>query len=343
MQGYTSLSPGLDTFLSLGRAVAGPPIMSTARPTLPHPACRNLLGVRIVGTGSYVPDTIVTNEELEKRFGIDSDWIVKRTGILQRRHAAPHQATSDLCTHAAKRCLEDAHATARDVDLIIVATYTPDMPFPSTACLVQDRLGATCAAMEVQAGCSGFVYALVTGAAYVLSGVSNLALIIGGDCNTRMVNPLDVKTFPLFGDAAGAVLLTRGESDQGLVSYCLGSDGGAGDLLTRPACGSRMLPTREGLEKGLHYVHMDGRAVFRWAAAILCDSIQDVLTAAGLKARDIDYYIPHQANIRIINAAIDVLRIPRHKVRNNIEKYGNTSAASGFLFRAARRRPAAKD
>jgi 3-oxoacyl-[acyl-carrier-protein] synthase-3 len=169
---------------------------------------------------------------------------------------------------------------------------------------------------------------LVTGAAYVLSGVSDLALIIGGDCNTRVVNPNDPKTYPLFGDGAGAVLLTRGHSSQGLVSYCLGSDGGGGDLLTRPACGSRLPPTPELIAKGMHYMCMDGRAVFRWAVATLCDSIQDVLHAGGFQPNDIDLYIPHQANIRIINAAIDVLHIPRSKVCNNLVRYGNTSAAS---------------
>src|SRR5262249_37532289 len=158
-----------------------------------------------------------------------------------------------------------------DIDLILVATFTPDMDIPSTACLLQDRLKANCAAMEIQAACSGFVYALITGAAYVLSGASELALIVGGDCNTRVVNPDHGKTFPLFGDAAGAVLLTRGTPNQGIVSYSMGVDGGGGHLLSRPACGSRMPPSREAIEKGLHFMHMDGRAVFRWAVAILCD------------------------------------------------------------------------
>ena len=147
------------------------------------------------------------------------------------------------------------------------------------------------------------MYALITGAAYVVSGASDVALVIGGDCNSRVLNPNDIKTYPLFGDGAGAVLLTRGRPDQGLVSFSLGADGGGGDLLSRPACGSRMPPTPELLAQGMHYMHMDGRAVFRWAVAILCDTIQDVLNAAGLKPEDVDLYIPHQANIRIINAA----------------------------------------
>lgn len=302
--------------------------MSIERPPTPRPPCRSLMGVQIVGTGSYIPDAVVTNEHLHERLGCDSDWIVKRTGILERRHALPHQATSDLCHEAGKRCLENAGMTPSDIDLLIVATFTPDMTFPSAACLIQDRLGLICPAVEIQAACSGFMYALITGATYVLSGASDRALIIGGDTNTRVVNPKDVKTYPLFGDAAGAVVLTRGSPEQGIVSYSLGSDGSGGDLLSRPACGSRLPPTPELLAKGLHYMYMDGRAVFRWAVEILCDTIQDVLKAANLQPNDIQYYFPHQANIRIINAAIDVLHIPRSKVRNNLERYGNTSAAS---------------
>src|SRR5438093_11916159 len=202
------------------------------------------------------------------------------------------------------------------------------MSFPSTACLVQDRLRICGAAIEVQAACAGFMYALITGAAYVASGASDLALILGGDCNSRILNPNDIKTYPLFGDGAGAVLLARGRPDQGLLSFSLGADGSGGDLLSRPACGSRLPPTPELLAKGMHFMYMDGRSVFRWAVAILCDTIQDVLQASGLRPNDIDLYIPHQANIRIINAAIDVLHIPRSKVFNNLERYGNTSAGS---------------
>jgi 3-oxoacyl-[acyl-carrier-protein] synthase III len=286
------------------------------------------MGVRVLGSGSYVPDAVVTNEHLHARFGFDSDWIVKRTGILERRHALPHQATSDLCYEASARCLANAGARRDDIDLLVLATFTPDMSFPSTACLLQDRLKLRCAAIEVEAACAGFMYALITAAAYVVSGASDLALVVGGDCNSRVLNPNDIKTFPLFGDGAGAVLLGRGRPDQGLLAFSLGSDGGGGDMLSRPACGSRLPPTPDLLARGLHYMHMDGRAVFRWAVAILCDTIQDVLKAAGLAAEDVDLYLPHQANIRIINAAIDVLRIPRSRVYNNLDRYGNTSAGS---------------
>src|SRR5579872_588294 len=302
--------------------------MNEERTTSLRPACRRLTGVRVLGTGSYVPDGIITNDHLHQRFGFDSDWIVKRTGILERRHALPHQATSDLCHEAALRCLENARVRPRDIDLLVLATFTPDMSFPSTACLVQDRLKLSCAAIELEAACAGFMYALITGAAYIVSGASSMALIIGGDCNSRVLNPNDIKTYPLFGDGAGAVLLTRGRPDQGILSFSLGADGGGGDLLSRPACGSRMPPTPDLLAKGLHYMHMDGRAVFRWAVSILCDTIQDVLKASELQPGDIHVYVPHQANIRIINAAIDVLKIPRTRVYNNLDRYGNTSAGS---------------
>jgi 3-oxoacyl-[acyl-carrier-protein] synthase-3 len=282
----------------------------------------------VLATGSYVPDVVVTNDQLHDRLGFDSDWIVKRTGILERRHVKPHQATSDLCFEAARRCIDQAKVKPSDIDLCIVATFTPDMSFPSTACLVQDQLKLACPAMDIQAACAGFMYALITGYTYVASGASDLALIIGADANSRIINPDDIKTYPLFGDGAGAVLIAKGRPEQGILAYSLGADGSGGDLLSRPACGSRMPPSAEYISKGLHFMHMDGRAVFRWAVAILCDTIQDVLTSAEMRPDKVDLYIPHQANIRIINAAIDVLKIPRSRVFNNLEKYGNTSAGS---------------
>ncbi|MBI3410821.1 MAG: ketoacyl-ACP synthase III [Planctomycetes bacterium] len=286
------------------------------------------MGVRILGTAGYVPDHLITNEHLEKRFGCDREWIVKQTGIRERRHALPHQATSDLAIEAATRCLQAADAVASDVDLLLVATCTPDMSFPSTACLVQDRLKLKCPAVDLQAACAGFVYALVTGSAYINSGACDKALIIGADCLSRTVNPEDLKIYPLLGDGAGAVILGRGTPDQGLVRYSMGSQGSGRKLIQRQACGSRLPPTPELLERRLHYMEMEGRQVFNWAASILCDSIQEVLRAAEMKVEDVDLYVPHQANLRIINASIDVLRIDRRKVFTNIEKYGNTSAAS---------------
>lgn len=294
----------------------------------PRPKCRQLMGIQIVGTGSYVPDTIVTNTHLHKQFGFDSSWIVKRTGIRERRHSRPEQATSDLAVEAALRAMASANVTAGDIDLVVLGTFTPDMAFPSTACLVQDRLGIVGAALEVEAACAGFMHALITAGAYIASGLSDTALVIGADCNSRIINPNDVKTYPLFGDGAGAVILTRGKKTQGIVSYNMGSDGLGGDMLCRPSGGSRNAPTREHLDKGMQYLCMDGRAVFKWAVSILCDTIQDVLNDSNLTTNDVDLYVPHQANIRIINAACDVLRIPRKKVFNNLDKYGNTSAGS---------------
>ena len=219
----------------------------------------------------------MSNHDLQRTHGFDPDWIVNRTGIHERRFAAPHQATSDLCNQAAIRCLKAAGREPSDVNLLVLATFTPDMAFPSTANLVQDQLKLSCPAFDVQAACAGFVFALVIAAQFVGTGNSRCALVIGGDCNSRVTNPGDQKSFPLFGDGAGAVLLGPGEPDQGLVAYQLGSDGSGGDLLSRPACGSRIPPSAAALEQGLHYLTMDGRAVFKWAVRILADSTLAVL------------------------------------------------------------------
>jgi 3-oxoacyl-[acyl-carrier-protein] synthase-3 len=292
------------------------------------PPPRSLLGVRILGCGSYVPELVVTNQDLLETHGFDPEWIVNRTGIHERRFALPHQATSDLCIQAAIRCLKSAGREAADVDLLVVATFTPDMAFPATANLIQDRLKLTCPAFDVQAACAGFVFALVIAAQFVGTGNSKCALVIGGDCNSRVINPADQKSFPLFGDGAGAVLLAPGEKDQGLVAYQLGSDGSGGDLLSRPACGSRIPPSPAALEKGLHYLTMDGRAVFKWAVRILADSTLAVLAHADCRVPEIRWFIPHQANVRIIHAASDVLGFQRDAVYKNLERFGNTSAGS---------------
>jgi 3-oxoacyl-[acyl-carrier-protein] synthase III len=292
------------------------------------PRCQSLLGVQILGSGSYVPERVVTNEDLRETHGFDPDWIVNRTGIHERRFALPHQATSDLCAQAAIRCLKAARREPSDVDLLVVATFTPDMAFPATANLIQDRLKLTCPAFDVQAACAGFVFALVIAAQFVGTGNSKCALVIGGDCNSRVINPKDQKSFPLFGDGAGAVLLAPGAADQGLVAYQLGSDGSGGDLLSRPACGSRIPPSPAVLEKGLHYLTMDGRAVFKWAVRILADSALAVLDHADCRVSDVRWFIPHQANVRIIHAASDVLGFQRDSVYKNLERYGNTSAGS---------------
>src|SRR5437660_1226440 len=236
-----------------------------------RPSCRSLMGVQILGTGSYVPDAVITNEHLQNRFQCDKEWIVKQTGIRERRHALANQATTDLGFEAARRCIANAGARAQDVDMVLVATITPDMSFPSAACLIQNRLKLKCAAVDLHAACAGFMYALVTGAAYIVSGASDLCLVLGADCLSRIANPNDVKVFPLLGDGAGAVLLARGSPDQGIRQYWMGSEGSGAHLIQRRGCGSRLPLSAEVLNEGLHYMEMEGRAVFNWAASILCD------------------------------------------------------------------------
>jgi len=289
---------------------------------------RSLTGVQIVATGSYVPECVVTNEELHRRYGFDPSWIVQRTGIRERRQAPPEMATSDLALHASRQCLERAGAKPSDVDLVLVGTFTPDMSFPATACLVQDQLGIRAPAVDLQAACAGFMYALVIGAQFVATGCSKLALIIGADCNSRILNPRDQRTYPLFGDGAGAVLLAAGSPEQGLVSYVLGSDGSGGDLLCRRMGGSRTPFSREGFESDGQYLQMDGQAVFKWAVRLLDESITAVLNESNLAPGDIDLVVLHQANVRIVYAATDVLGIDRKKVFLNLDRYGNTSAGS---------------
>lgn len=313
-------------------------ILSPAeRPELPDPSrgrtvftrrTASLMGVQIVATGSYVPEVVVTNADLYARLGFDPAWIEQRTGILERRHAPEGMATSDLCVEAAQRCIRRARVDPQQIDLLIVGTFTPDYPCPATACLVQDRLGLDCPAFDAAAACAGFMYALVTAAQYVATGNSKLALVIGADTNSRIVNPTDQRTYPLFGDGAGAVLLARGDSQQGLLCYQMGSDGSGAALLDRPAGGVKLPLTPETLAANAHLLHMDGRAVFKWAVRLVTDTIELLLEKSGLSANDVSLYLLHQANIRIIRAAMDSLGIPEEKVFNNVHKYGNTSGGS---------------
>ncbi len=289
---------------------------------------RSIQGVRIVSTGSFVPDRVVTNEELERNYGYEPGWIEQRTGIRERRVVTEDMATSDLAVGAAKRCLEHAGVNPHDVDMLVVATFTPDMLLPATANFVQDRLDLKCPAMDLQAACSGFMFALVTGMQFVRTGCSKLCLVLGADCNTKVVNPRDQKTYPLFGDASGAVLLAPGEDDQGFIAYTLGTDGAGSNLIRRPMGGTRMVISENGVREDLHYVQMEGRAVFKWAVRVLGDTVQTVVNAAQLTLNDIDWFIAHQANLRIIDSAVESLGISRHKVLTNLERYGNTSAAS---------------
>lgn len=281
----------------------------------------------MLGLGSAAPANVVRNEDLAT-LGYDAQWIVQRTGILERRHALPETATSDLAVEAAQRCIDDAGVDPADIDLLVLGTMSPDMHLPSTACLVQDRLGIRAPAFDVHAACASFIYALITAGQYVATGSSRLALIVGADCNSRVVNPADKKTFPLFGDAAGAALISSGEADQGLLAYAYGSDGGGAPLLCCPMGGSRMPFSPDPAHEGLQFMHMDGRPIFKWAIRMLAETVRDTLELADKTLDDVDLVVFHQANLRIIRSAVKELGVDENKVFNNLERYGNTSAAS---------------
>jgi len=281
-----------------------------------------LMGVRVLGMGSGVPDNLIRNEDLAA-LGYDADWIVQRTGILARRHAEPDVATSDLAVEAARHCIEDAGVDPEQIDLLLLGTYTPDLLLPATANLVQDRLGLRAPAMDIQAACASFIYAMITGMQYVATGCSR-----GADCNSRVVNPADRRTYPLFGDAAGAVLLGPGEEDQGLLSYAVGSDGSGADLLCRRIGGSREPFSRDGEERIGHFLHMEGRPIFKWAVRMLQETVREVLDHAHLTLEDVDLLIFHQANMRILNTVMKGLKLERDRVFTNLQRYGNTSAGS---------------
>ncbi|UUO07718.1 ketoacyl-ACP synthase III [Blastopirellula sp. J2-11] len=288
---------------------------------------RQLLGVQVLGVGSFVPENIVKNEDLSS-LGCDPDWIIQRTGIRERRHAPPTMATSDMALAAANAAIENAGVDPREIDLIVVGTFTPDMPTPSTACILQDRLGIRCAAMDVSAACAGFMYAMITASQFVRCGTSRRALVVGADLLSRIANPADKRTYPLFGDGAGAVILGAGSEEQGFLSYTLGSEGEGGELLCVPGGGSAERLDDQSLAAGRGFLHMDGRSVFKWAVRVITDSIQDVLTHAQLTADDISLVLLHQANVRIIDAACENLGFDREKVVINLDRYGNTSAGS---------------
>lgn len=289
---------------------------------------RKLMGVQLLATGSYLPDRVVTNEELEKTLGFDADWIVQRSGILARRHADPEMATSDIAAAAARRALERGGVRPDDVDLVIVATATPDAVGTSTACLVQDKLEMSAPAFDLTAACGGFMYALATAAQFVATGTSQLVLVIGADCMSRIIDPRDQGTYPLFGDGAGAVLVTSGSGEQGLVSYALGADGGGQPLLYRPMGGSRLPPDPARMPAGDQYLKMDGRAVFRWAVHALESTVTDVMAAAEMSHADIDLYVLHQANIRILQTAAEHLGIEFARIYVNLDRYGNTTGGT---------------
>ena len=287
-------------------------------------------GFQVVSVGSAVPPRIVTNADLV-HLGCDPEWIRTRSGITERRHADPGTATSDLAVAAAEAALADRPELRERIDLLVLGTFTPDTCIPSTACLVQDRLDITAPAMDVTAACAGFAYALVTASQFLAAGSSNLALVIGADTNSRVVNPQDLKTWPLFGDGAGAVLLERVDPTPdapGLLAWSLGADGRGGDLLVCPMSGSRQPVTAAGVAAGDQFMKMDGRAVFKWAIRLAEENIRSVVERSGLSLDDIDLFVLHQANLRIIDGIRDALGLPEDRFLVNLDRYGNTSSGS---------------
>ncbi|MFF3921784.1 beta-ketoacyl-ACP synthase III [Paenibacillus lactis] len=285
--------------------------------------------VGIIGTGKYVPEKILTNQDLEKMVDTSDEWIVSRTGIKERHVAADHEATSDLAYHAAVNALKSAGMHAEDLELIIVATITPDMFFPSTACLLQDRLGAKkAAAFDLSAACSGFVYGLATATNFVKTGMYNNALVIGVDCLSRITDYSDRNTCVLFGDGAGAAIVGEVPEGRGFQAFDLGAEGAGGAHLYIEAGGSRLPASAETVNTNKHYIYMNGREVFKFAVRVMGSATEAVLAKAGIDKKDIDLFIPHQANIRIIKSAMERLELPEEKVVINVDRYANTSAAS---------------
>ncbi|MFC6651176.1 beta-ketoacyl-ACP synthase III [Paenibacillus rhizoplanae] len=290
---------------------------------------RQLRPVGIIGTGKYVPERILTNSDLEKIVETNDEWIVSRTGIRERHIAAPEQATSDLAYEAALKALESAGMKAEELDLIIVATVTPDSAFPSTACILQDKLGAkNAAAFDLSAACSGFVYSLATATGFIQNGMYNNALVIGADTLSRITDYTDRNTCVLFGDGAGAVIVGEVPEGRGFQSFDLGAEGSGGSLLNLEAGGSRLPASRQTVEDKKHFIYMNGREVFKFAVRVMGSATERVLTKAGLSKENIDLFVPHQANIRIIQSAMQRLDLPPEKVVVNVDKYANTSAAS---------------
>jgi 3-oxoacyl-[acyl-carrier-protein] synthase-3 len=284
---------------------------------------------QIVGWGMHVPSEILTNDDLASMVDTSDDWIQARTGIVERRIAPPKETTATMAIRAAQDALRVAKANPARLDLIIVATATPDYPFPATACLVQDALGATRAgAFDLSAGCTGFVYALAVGSQMIISGAYDQVLVIGAETLSRIVNWTDRNTCVLFGDGAGAVLLQASDVPGGVLSAVLGADGSGGDLLMLPAGGSRHPASAETVAQSLHYIHMNGPEVFRFATRVTARAARQALAAANINLEDISLFISHQANGRIIHSAAKSLKLPPEKVFVNLDRYGNTSAAS---------------
>lgn len=283
----------------------------------------------IIGTGSCLPDRIMTNHEMESMVDTNDEWIRSRTGICERRVADENTATSDLATTSALRALENANLKPEDIDLIMVATVTPDMMFPSTACIVQKNIGAiNAAAFDLEAACSGFLYGLAIAESLVKTASFKNVLVIGAETLTKIVDYTDRNTCVIFGDGAGAAVVSEVPEGYGILSTYIGADGRGGNLLEVPAGGSRIPASEKTVQNRQHYVKMDGKEVFKFAVKIMGDAAEKALEKCGLIKEDIDYLIPHQANIRIIDASVRRLKISNDKVYINLDKYGNMSSAS---------------
>src|SRR5690242_3984908 len=282
------------------------------------------------GWGKYLPERVMRNDELAEMVDTSDEWIRARTGIGERRIAAPEETTCSLAVQAARAALDVANVAAEDLDMVLVATCTPDYSnMPATASLVQHALGAPrAAAVDMNAVCSGFVYALATGSQFIATGAYRRVLVIGAEVFTRILDWNDRSTCVLFGDGAGAVVLEPTDEPGGLVSFVLGSDGAGACSLYVPAGGSRQPASAETVQAREHYVKMAGRDVFRFATRVLPESVISALSAAGLSIEDVDVLIPHQANTRIIDHAVRRLSIAESAVFSNVQRYGNTSAAS---------------
>lgn len=282
---------------------------------------------RITGVGSYLPDTILTNADLESMVDTSDEWIVTRTGIRERRLAAPNQSTSDLAAHAALKALADAGLEPGDVDLLVLGTSSPDKIFPSTACITAAKIGAACPAVDVMAACTSFVYALHHATCAIEAGRARTVLVIGADALTRHVDFTDRTTCVLFGDGAGAFVVQAGD-EPGVLAIDLGADGTRGDVLEIPACGAAMPASEEVLAKRLQFIRMNGQEVFKFAVRVIPRSVKAALAASGLAVTQIDWLVPHQANQRILDTIADRLSLPHERVFSNIATTGNTSAAS---------------
>lgn len=285
--------------------------------------------VGILATGSYTPDRVLTNFDLEKMVDTTDEWIVSRTGIRERRISSSEQASSDLAFEAAKRALEKANISAEQLDMIIVATVTPDMMFPSTACILQEKLGAKrAAALDVSAACTGFLYGITTATQFITTGMYKYILVVGVETLSKITNYKDRNTCVLFGDGAGAALIGEVNEGFGFQSFELGADGSGGPLLCQPAGGSRIPASSESVENNLHYLSMAGGEVFKFAVRVMNSATEAVLTKAGITKEEIDLLVPHQANKRIIDAAVQRFGLSEEKVAINLDRYGNMSSAS---------------